>query len=336
MPVVAAIAAGNAVLMKPSELAPATSAVLAGLVPRYLDQRAIRLVEGAVDETTELLACRWDHTFYTGNGTVGRIVMQAAARNLTPVTLELGGKSPVWVDPSANLGAAVNWLTWGKYLNAGQTCIAPDYILTTPEMVTKIVDGIQSEITRMFGEDPRHSPDFGRVVNERHLERLTSLLPGANVAIGGQSDPSDRYLAPTVLTGVSMSDPVMASEIFGPILPIIAVRDQDEAIAIINGRDKPLALYVFSTNHDVVDAFVERTSSGSIVANAVILQLSIPELPFGGVGESGMGSYHGEAGIRTFSHERSYLHKGSSASKLLALGQPPYTPSKERMMRGRK
>ena len=333
MPLIAAIAAGNAVVMKPSELAPATSAVIARLAGQYLDQRVIRVVEGAVDETTELLSLRWDHIFYTGNSVVGRIVMAAAAKNLTPVTLELGGKSPVWVDPSADLDAAANWITWGKFLNAGQTCIAPDYVMTTPDVAPRLVTAIHSEITSMYGDDPRQSPDFARVINTRHLARLTSLLAGSTIAIGGDSDADDRYLAPTVLTGVKTSDPVMDAEIFGPILPILEVPDYNEAIDIINDGEKPLALYVFTSDIEVENEFLQRTSSGSFVVNTALLQISAPDLPFGGVGESGMGAYRGEQGIRTLSHERSCLHKGETDRMILSFGQPPYTAEKDQVVR---
>lgn len=335
MPLIAAIAAGNAVVLKPSEVAPATSALAEKLVPRYLDNRAIRVVTGAVAETTELLDLPWDHIFYTGNGTVGRIVMAAASKHLTPVTLELGGKSPVWVDDSADVDATAHWLAWGKFLNAGQTCVAPDYVLTTPAVAPKLVEALRREIHTMYGPDPRQSRDYGRVVNTRHLDRLTALLPPTgSVTIGGDVDRADRYLAPTVIAGATLSDPVMQDEIFGPILPIVTVGGHDEAIAIINARDKPLALYVFATSRDVQDAFVERTSSGGVCINAPMLQLGVSSLPFGGVGASGMGAYHGEYGIRTFSHERGVLVK-KGRSRLMAMGQPPFSARKERLLRGR-
>ncbi len=334
MPVVAAIAAGNAVVVKPSELAPATSSLVARLVPGYLDTQAIRVVEGAVAETTELLSLPWDHIFYTGNAAVGRIVMQAAATHLSPVTLELGGKSPVFIDPSADIEGAAHWLAWGKYLNAGQTCVAPDYVMTTSDVVPRLVAALEREITELYGADPQKSKDFGRVVSERHVDRLVALLPESGAAIGGISDRADRYLAPTVLTDVQLDAPVMQEEIFGPVLPILTVGGVDEAIRIVNDRDKPLALYVFSDDKNVQQAFLDRTSSGSVGINAPILQLGVSTLPFGGVGASGMGSYHGEFGIRTFSHERAVLRK-SGRGTLLRLAQPPFTDKKIRMLRGR-
>lgn len=335
MPLVGAIAAGNAVILKPSELAPQTSAALARFMPTYLDRRAVRVVEGGVEEVTELLSFAWDHIFYTGSGHVGRIVLEAAAKHLTPVTLELGGKSPVYIDETADLDGVASWLAWGKYLNAGQTCVAPDYVLTTPAIAQRLVPALRRAIGDMYGADPQRSPDFGRMVNDRQLQRVVGLLGAGSIAIGGDSDPADRYLAPTVLTDVSLDDPVMQQEIFGPVLPIVTVSDQDEAISVITQRDKPLALYVFSTSAGTRDAFTTRTSSGSLVFNAVIMQLTAPQLPFGGVGASGMGAYHGERSITTFSHEKAVLRlNGTKPGKLLSWGMPPFTAAKTRMLRG--
>lgn len=251
-PLVAALAAGNAAVLKPSELAPHTSAVMARLIPRYLDTRAVKVVEGAVAETTELLTYPWDHIFYTGNGAVGRIVLEAAAKHLTPVTLELGGKSPVYVDETADVDAVASWLAWGKFLNAGQTCVAPDYLLAPQTVVDALVPALEKAVQRLYGEDPHLSPDYGRIVNDRHLARITDLIGSASgrIAIGGISDAKDRYIAPTVITGASLEDAVMREEIFGPVLPVVNVDDRDEAVQIINDRDKPLALYVFSTDEE--------------------------------------------------------------------------------------
>jgi aldehyde dehydrogenase (NAD+) len=333
-PLIGAIAAGNAVVLKPSELAPATSALLARLVRQYLDARAIQVVEGGVAETTELLENRWDHIFYTGNGAVGRIVMAAAARHLTPVTLELGGKSPVWIDDSADLTTAARWLVWGKFLNAGQTCVAPDYILTTADVAPRLAAALGAQITAFYGEDPRRSADYARIVNTRHLDRLVGMLGSGSIAFGGEVDRSERYLAPTVLQDVKLDDPVMREEIFGPILPIVTVDGPADAIDIINAGDKPLALYVFTARREVRDAFETQTSSGSMGINAPLLQLGAPALPFGGVGASGMGAYHGEHSIRTFSHERAVLHR-LRGPNLATLVHPPFTAKKQRMILGR-
>lgn len=333
MPLVGAIAAGNAVVVKPSELAPQTSHLMAHLFPKYLDPGAVRLVEGAVDETAELLEFAWDHIFYTGNGTVAKIVLKAAAEHLTPVTLELGGKSPVWVDESADIDAAARWLVWGKFLNAGQICIAPDYVLATAAAVDPLVEALGRQITEMYGTDPHASPDFGRIVNTHHVDRLTGLIGSGVTVIGGHFDREERFVAPTVLRDVSFDDPVMGQEIFGPILPIITVTDADEAIDLIAARDKPLALYCFSGRADVRTAFTDRTTSGGLALNAVMLQLAVSGLPFGGVGASGTGAYHGESSIRVFSHERSVVQKFPGPN-LTEFSWAPYTKDKERVLRG--
>ncbi len=332
MPAVGAIAAGDAVILKPSELAPATSAVLARLVPKYLDERAIALVEGGVPETTELLDMKWDHIFDTGNGTVGRIVMAAAAKHLTPVTLELGGKSPVWVDPSADLAETANWLTWGKFLNTGQTCVAPDYVLTTPEVQPKLIAALKAEIEGFYGADPKKSSDYGRIVNQRHAERIAGLIEGASVALGGDVDTENRYIAPTILQDAKAGDPALQQEIFGPVLPIVPVTGLDAAIDHINAGDKPLAMYVFSGAAGPVDAILARTSSGSVAINASMIQLGVDSLPFGGVGESGMGSYHGEKTVEIFSHNRSVLRKAKGPN-LVKFTEPPYTPKVVKRLR---
>ena len=334
MPLIGAIAAGNAVVVKPSELAPETSHLMARLFAAYLDPDAIRVVEGAVDETTELLEFPWDHIFYTGNGAVAKIIMAAAAKHLTPVTLELGGKSPVWVDESADIEAAAGWIAWGKFLNAGQTCVAPDYVLATPAVVESLIEALGRRVADMYGTDPHASSDFGRIVNARHVDRLVALSGSGTVAFGGGFDREERFLAPTVLRDVSIDDAVMGEEIFGPILPIITVAGLDEAITIINGREKPLALYCFTGRADVRTAFIERTTSGGLAINSTMLQVGVSTLPFGGVGASGMGAYHGELSLRVFSHERSVARK-LRGPNLVRLGWPPYTDKKERMLRGR-
>ncbi|GAA1705839.1 aldehyde dehydrogenase family protein [Microbacterium sediminicola] len=333
MPVVGAIAAGDAVVMKPSELAPATSDLMTRLVPRYLDSRAIAIVDGGVPETTELLSLPWDHIFYTGNGAVGRIVMRAAAEHLTPVTLELGGKSPVWVDPSADIAETANWLTWGKFLNTGQTCVAPDYVLTTPEVQPKLVEALKKEIAALYGVDPERSPEYGRIINERHTTRLARLISGSKVAIGGKVDVAQRYIAPTVLQDVAFADPVMQEEIFGPILPIVPVASAEAAISHVNAGDKPLAMYLFSRDGAPVEAFLGKTSSGSVAINANLIQNGVSTLPFGGVGASGMGAYHGEESVRVFSHDRSVVNKVTWLPNFVKFSQPPFTPKKEKQLR---
>jgi len=330
-PVAGAIAAGNCVVMKPSEISAATSALLGRLVPRYLDPSAVTLVEGGVPETTELLRERFDHIFYTGNGAVGRVVMAAAAKHLTPVTLELGGKSPVIVDRSANVRVAARRVAWGKWLNAGQTCIAPDYVLVHEQVRQAFLDELTTAMTDFYGPDPHASPDYGRIVSDRHVERLVGLLAGGTAIVGGTVDPADRYIAPTVLVDVDPGSPLMQEEIFGPLLPVLTVSSARDAIDIVNGRDHPLALYVFAGDRAVVDDVLARTTSGGVTVNGTMLHFTNPHLPFGGIGESGMGGYHGESGVRLFQHMKPVLSRGTLLDPSFAY--PPYTDLKERIFR---
>ncbi|MEU5095561.1 aldehyde dehydrogenase family protein [Streptomyces sp. NPDC020996] len=308
-PLVGALAAGNAVVAKPSELAPATSAALARLLPEYLDTDAVAVVEGGVPETTALLAQRFDHVFYTGNGAVGRIVMRAAAEHLTPVTLELGGKSPAFVDRGVDLDVVADRLARGKFLNAGQTCVAPDYVLTDPATAAALEPALARAVEALYGSDPRTCGEYGRIVNERHFDRLTGLLGSGRVVVGGDSDRAQKFIAPTVLADVDPDAPVMREEIFGPILPIVTVSGLDEAIDFVNDRDKPLALYVFSESEGTRARIAAETSSGGLGYGLPLAHLTVSDLPFGGVGESGMGSYHGPYSIETFSHRKAVLDK---------------------------
>ncbi|MGW2838538.1 aldehyde dehydrogenase family protein [Streptomyces sp. NPDC001493] len=306
-PLAGALAGGNCVVAKPSELAPATSAAVARLLPRFLDTDAVAVVEGGVEETTALLEERFDHIFYTGNGTVGRIVMAAAAKHLTPVTLELGGKSPVFVDRDTDLKAVAARLASGKFLNAGQTCVAPDYVLTDPETGAALADALAAAVEAQFGSDPSVSPDYGRIINERHFDRLVRLLDSGRTVTGGAHDRATKYIAPTVLADVAPDAPVMGEEIFGPVLPILTVAGLDEAIGFINDRDKPLALYAFTESAEVRERLLAETSSGGVGIGLPLAHLTVSDLPFGGVGESGMGSYHGPYSIDTFTHRKAVL-----------------------------
>ncbi|MET8816299.1 aldehyde dehydrogenase family protein [Streptomyces sp. NPDC004549] len=308
-PMVGALASGNAVVAKPSELAPATSAALAELIPAYLDTDAVAVVEGGIPETTALLAERFDHIFYTGNGTVGRVVLRAAAEHLTPVTLELGGKSPAFVDRDTDLDVVADRLVRGKFLNAGQTCVAPDYVLTDPETAPALEAALVRAVEGVYGTDPAASPEYGRIVNERHFDRLSGLLDSGRVVVGGASDRKDKYIAPTVLADVAPEAPVMREEIFGPILPIVTVPDLDAAVDFINDRDKPLALYVFSDSDTTRARIAAETSSGGLGHGLPLAHLTVSDLPFGGVGESGMGNYHGRYSLDTFSHRKAVLSK---------------------------
>ncbi|KUN83786.1 aldehyde dehydrogenase family protein [Streptomyces griseoruber] len=301
-PVIGALAAGNTVVAKPSEISVHTSAVASRLLRQYFDADVLTVVEGGADETTALLAQRFDQIFYTGNGTVGRIVMAAAAKNLTPVTLELGGKSPVFVASDADVDETAKRLVGAKFGNAGQQCIAPDYVLADPATAAALVPALRAAVDAQFGSTPQTSADFGRIINERHFDRLTRLLDSGRAAVGGQHDRDDLFIAPTVLTDVDPASPVMQEEIFGPILAVVEVADLDAAIAFINEREKPLALYAFTTSEATKSRLVNETSSGGVAWGQPVMQLLMPGLPFGGVGESGMGRYHGRYSLETFSH----------------------------------
>ncbi|MBA2946766.1 aldehyde dehydrogenase family protein [Streptomyces himalayensis] len=301
-PIIGALAAGNTVVAKPSEMSVHTSAVASRLLREYFDADVLTVVEGGAEETTALLAQRFDHIFYTGNGTVGRIVMAAAAKNLTPVTLELGGKSPVFVAPDADVDETAKRLVGAKFGNAGQQCIAPDYVLTDPATAAALVPALRAAVDAQFGSTPQTAADFGRIINERHFDRLTRLLDSGRAAVGGQHDRDDLFIAPTVLTDVDPASPVMQEEIFGPILAVVEVEDLDAAIAFINEREKPLALYAFTTSEATKSRLVNETSSGGVAWGQPVMQLLMPGLPFGGVGESGMGRYHGRYSLETFSH----------------------------------
>jgi aldehyde dehydrogenase (NAD+) len=308
-PLVGALAAGNCAVLKPSELTPNTSDALAELVRQYMDRGAVAIVPGGADASTALLEERFDHICFTGGARVGRVVMEAAAKHLTPVTLELGGKSPCFVAADANMEIAAERIVWGKFLNAGQTCVAPDYVLVDRTRHEALIEAMAAMITRFFGAEPKQSPDFARIVNERHAQRLAGYLNGGRIAVGGTVDIAQRYIAPTILTEVDVEAPVMREEIFGPILPVLKVDGPAEAVAFINAREKPLALYLFTSNTGVRETIVGGTSSGGLCINDVVVQLSAPDLPFGGVGMAGSGRYHGRAGFETFSNMKSVLRR---------------------------
>ena len=327
----AAISAGNCVVIKPPELAPATSALLATMVPEYLDSDCIKVIEGAVPETTALLDQPFDHILYTGGGNVGRIVMTAAAKHLTPVTLELGGKSPCVVLPDANLEATARRIVWGKFTNAGQTCIAPDYVLTDADTEALLIPLLEKNIREMFGHDPQQSSSYGRIVNDRHFARVSALIESGHTAIGGQTDAAEKYIAPTVLTGVASDSAVMQEEIFGPVLPIVRADNLEDAIAFIRSSDKPLSAYVFTNNKRAEKKFLDQVSCGNACVNDVMMFMAVHELPFGGVGPSGMGAYSGRAGFETFSHMKSVMRRGWWPD--LAVRYAPYTEKKLKFLR---
>ncbi len=336
LPMASAIAAGNAVVGKPSEISPASSRAMAGLVAEYMDPDGVAIVEGGVPETQALLDQRFDHIFYTGNGRVGRIVMEAAAKHLTPVTLELGGKSPAIVDREVDVGVAARRIAFGKFINGGQTCVAPDYVLVHESVEQPLLDALAASVQEFYGPDPRLSPDYARIVNQQHFRRLVGLMEAGGfdgVVAGGaaHADEAERYVPPTILRGVSPDSALMDDEIFGPILPVLAVADLDAAVAFVNARPKPLSLYVFSKDRGRARHVLARTSSGSACVNTCVVQLAVSELPFGGVGASGMGAYHGRHGFDTFSHRKSVLDKPTKFEP--PVQYPPYSRLRRWLMR---
>jgi aldehyde dehydrogenase (NAD+) len=326
-PLACAIGAGNTAIIKPSELTPACAAVMADIIRSAFEPSEIALFEGDAAVSTELLQLPFDHIFFTGSPAVGKIVMAAAAKNLTSVTLELGGKSPVIVDETADIAKAASSIMWGKFVNNGQTCIAPDYLYVHEKILPEFLDKSKAAIVKMYGADARQSPDYCRMVNERHFSRVKRLLDdatanGATIAAGGASEISENYIAPTLLTNVSAGSEVMKEEIFGPVLPVIAYSDVGEPITHINDNPKPLALYVYSKNDDVIERVISQTSTGGACINMSMLHFSHANLPFGGVNNSGIGSYHGIFGFKAFSHERAVLRDRFSTIPMLF---PPYT-----------
>ncbi|XP_059631795.1 aldehyde dehydrogenase family 3 member H1 [Cornus florida] len=335
-PVIGAVAAGNTVVLKPSEIAPATSSLLAKLVGEYMDSSAIKVVEGAVPETTALLEQKWDKICYTGNGRVGRIVMAAAAKHLTPVLLELGGKSPVVVDSDLNLTVATRRIIVGKWGgNNGQACISPDYIITTKDFAPKLVDALKLELEKFFGKEPMKSEDMSRIVNSNHFSRLTKLLDDEMVSDkiihGGQRDKTSLKIAPTILLDVPEDSLIMTEEIFGPLLPILTVGKIEDSFDMIKSRPKPLAAYLFTNNKKLKEEFVKNITAGGVCINDIALHLAVPTLPFGGVGESGIGAYHGKFSFDAFSHKKAVLFRsflGDAPARY-----PPYTPGKLRLLK---
>jgi len=309
-PLVAAIAAGNCALLKPSELTAKTSALIARLIPQYMDKDAIAVVEGGKEVSTYLLAQRFDHIFYTGGETVGRIVMQAASKYLTPVTLELGGKSPCIVDKNCDLTVTAKRIAWGKWTNAGQICIAPDYVYVHKSIEKEFLAELRKAIKSQFGKQPKDSKDYGRIVNANHLARLSSYLEGMdNIEIGGETDTDSLYFSPTVVTDPALDSPLMQQEIFGPILPVLTYEQHDDVINMIVAREKPLALYLFSSDQDVQQRYLEQTSSGNMCINDTLIFMTNADLAFGGVGNSGMGRYHGRSGFDLLSNLRAVMKR---------------------------
>lgn len=321
-PAVGAIAAGNTVVLKPSEVAPASSALMAELVPRYLDNEAIVVIEGDGSVSQELIAQGFDYLLYTGGTEIGRKVYEGAAPHLTPVTLELGGKSPVIVTADADIDVAAKRIAWTKLINSGQICIAPDYVLAEAQIRDQLVDKIKAAVQAFESENP----DGKRIVNERHFDRLTTALAATkgDVVVGGGSDPSKISIQPTVVVDPDPAEPLMTEEIFGPILPIVTVGSVDEAISFVNARPKPLAAYLFTKSKAIRERVVKDVSSGGMVINHLLFHFATSKLPFGGVGPSGMGAYHGRFGFETFSHKKTVMSKPTRPD-VGAFIYPPYT-----------
>ena len=307
-PLAPALAAGNTAVIKPSELAAATSALIAELVPRYLDSRAVAVVEGAVPETTALLEQQWDFIFFTGSTRVGRIVHEAAAKHLTPTVLELGGKNPTIVHSSANIKVAARRIANMRFSNAGQICTGPDHVLVWPEVKDELVEHLVRAVRDFYGEEPQQSPDYGRIVNRAAVERLAGLLGSGTAVVGGRVDLDDLYVAPTVLVDVGWESPIMQEEVFGPILPILDIDSVRGVIDWVNGHPAPLALYIFASDADVIEEIIAATRSGNVDVNDCTLHPLVPDIPFGGVGNSGMGKYHGRWGFEAFTNTRGVLY----------------------------
>lgn len=332
-PLIAAISAGNCAVIKPSELAPATSQALADLLADTFDPRYVAVMQGGADVAGELLNQRWDKIFYTGGERVGKIVALAAAKNLTPVTLELGGKSPCVADASADVDMAARRIVWGKFWNAGQTCIAPDYVLVQKSIAPALVEAMKKHIAQFYPPLPPGGGGGGQIatiINQAHFTRLRGYLADGVVACGGQTDPARRFIAPTLLTQVPPDSPVMTDEIFGPILPVLEYDTLSEAMAFVNARPKPLAFYIFSRDSAAQKAALEGCSFGGGCVNDTIVHFAQTNLPFGGVGSSGMGNYHGKYGFDAFSNFKGVLKKGFLSSDYL-VRYPPHTSLKQKL-----
>jgi acyl-CoA reductase-like NAD-dependent aldehyde dehydrogenase len=321
-PLIGALAAGNCVVVKPSETAPHTSRLIADMIGNEFDPGYLAVVEGGIEETKALLGQHFDYIFFTGGTRVGKIVMAAAARHLTPVTLELGGKNPCIVDASADLDKAARRIAWGKFVNAGQTCIAPDFVLAEKSIKPALLARLTAVIESFYGVDPKTSPDFGRIGNEHHFERLRALLSAVKVVAGGETDAAQRYIAPTIVDGVAWDHAIMQEEIFGPILPVLEFGDLEAALTALEVKPKPLALYFFSEDRERQEQVLRRLSSGGACINDTFAQLLNLRLPFGGVGDSGMGAYHGKAGFETFSHSKSVVKRSTWLDP--GIKYPPY------------
>ncbi len=322
VPAISALAAGNTVILKPSEVTANSSAALASLINENFPKELFYVQEGGIEETTELLEQKFDKIFFTGSTEVGKIVMRAAAEHLTPVTLELGGKNPVIIMPGCNLKLAAKRLTWGKFHNNGMACVSPDQVYVHESIRELLLEEIRKNIPKIFGEDPRQSPALPRMVSEKHFKRIMSMIDPEKVVVGGESDPDELYIAPTVMDGVQPGDAVMKEEIFGPLMALISYRDLDQLVETLKVQPSPLMLYLFTGNVRKAKRLTREIPSGGAMINDVILQFVNMDTPFGGVGESGMGSYHGKAGFDAFSQQKTVIRKFNVFE--LFMKYPPY------------
>ncbi|MBJ2172926.1 aldehyde dehydrogenase [Aureibaculum sp. A20] len=324
-PLIGAIAAGNTAVVKPSEVTPNTAAIVSEIINAVFDSRHVTVVEGGVEVSQQLLAEKWDAIFFTGSSNVGQIVYESAAKHLTPVTLELGGKNPCIVDETASIALAAKRIVWGKFLNAGQTCIATDYILVHENVKDKLIKALEQSITKCYGENVEASPDFARIVNQKHFTRLKEMLDGEEKLFGGKHNVADNFLAPTLVNESKLDSKLMAGEIFGPILPIISYQTFEDIEQYISNYEKPLATYVFSTNKKFQKRIITTFSFGGGAINDTVIQITNKRLPFGGVGQSGIGAYHGKESFDVFSHQKAIIKKANWFDA--PLRYPPYNLS---------
>jgi acyl-CoA reductase-like NAD-dependent aldehyde dehydrogenase len=322
-PLVSAIAAGNTAVVKPSEVSEASAAVVVEMIPKFLDPDAVAVVTGGVPETTALLDQHWDLIFFTGSPAIGKIIHQAAAKHLTPTVLELGGKNPTIVHSSAKIKSAARRIAFGRFANSGHICTAPDHVLVWPDVKDELVAELKEAIHDFYGDDPKTSPDYGRVINRRSFDRLAGLIDSGTVAAGGETDAEELYIAPTVLVDVPVDSPIMQDEVFGPILPVLEVDSVDAVVDWVNERPDPLGLYVFSEDESVAEHILERTSSGDACVNDCSVHPLVQQLPFGGVGNSGMGKYHGHWGFEAFTNARGVLYHSALIDR--GVKYPPYS-----------
>ncbi|KUJ59661.1 aldehyde dehydrogenase [Flavobacteriaceae bacterium CRH] len=310
-PLISAVAAGNRVVLKPSELTPNTSAIIAKIIEKTFHVNHVEVIEGGVETSNKLLAQRWDYIFFTGSVTVGKVVAKAAAENLTPVTLELGGKNPCIIDETADLKLAAKRIVWGKFINAGQTCIAPDYILIQKNMKINFISFLMEEITKAYGKKLEKSPDFARIINTKNWLRLVNMIESEKISFGGETDANKLYISPTLIEEPDLDSPVMKEEIFGPILPILTYETDDDIKNVVSRYEKPLAFYIFSDNKSFAKKLISTYSFGGGCINDTVVHFSNKRLPFGGVGHSGIGAYHGQLSFDIFSHHKGVVKKGN-------------------------